>query len=501
MPSLKKNIAANLVGRVWSAALTLLLIPVYIKFLGIESYGLIGFYTALLSALTILDLGLSTTLNRELARARAMNKDAGEVRNLVFSLELIYWGIGLFIGTAIALLAPLIAEHWVNVEQLPVSVVAKSVLLMGLVIAFQWPVGIYNGGLLGLEVQVLQNVLMIVMTTIRAAGILLVFMWQEPSLQLFFWWQAAISLLYVFMLRSALWMRLPKAAGQARFCRNELKKIWQFASGMTAVGLITFFLAQIDKIVLSKLLPLTDYGYYTLSFALASSLGTMITPVYTAFFPRFSALASTGDKSALSHIYHTGSKLVATIVFPVGLFVILFAHDILWVWTKNEATVQATSLMVQVLTAGNIFSCLMGMPTGVVQAQGNTRFLFLQNTVALAVVVPLLFVLTKSNGSLGATYVLLLMYAGCVAFSIPLINHRYFKGETWHWFTKNVFQPLLPPLAFLLLLKMGLQHYYPQATLNLFLLGCIAAAALAVSFIFHTASRQWLFHLMKLKKA
>ena len=43
MPSIKINIAANLVGKIWAAVIAILLIPQYIKYLGIESYGLVGF--------------------------------------------------------------------------------------------------------------------------------------------------------------------------------------------------------------------------------------------------------------------------------------------------------------------------------------------------------------------------------------------------------------------------------------------------------------------------
>ena len=42
--------------------------PFYIKLLGIEAYGLVGFYVTLLAALQVLDLGISPTINREMAR-------------------------------------------------------------------------------------------------------------------------------------------------------------------------------------------------------------------------------------------------------------------------------------------------------------------------------------------------------------------------------------------------------------------------------------------------
>src|SRR5450631_2625541 len=98
MSSIKINIAANLVGKIWSALIAILLIPLYIKYLGIESYGLVGFYGTLIGSMMLLNLGLSTTINRELAKFKSTNGKSKSVRDLTFSLEIIYWAIGIFIS-------------------------------------------------------------------------------------------------------------------------------------------------------------------------------------------------------------------------------------------------------------------------------------------------------------------------------------------------------------------------------------------------------------------
>lgn len=495
MASLKRNIAANLIGRLWSAALALLLVPFYIRFIGIEAYGLIGFYTTLLAALAILDLGLSTTLNRELAQATALKKVAHQVRNLVFTLECIYWAVGVLIALAVIAGASVIAAHWVNVEHLSIDVVSNSIMLMGVVIAFQWPISIYNGGLLGLERQVLLNVVMVLLTTLRAAGILLLFNFVQPSIELFFLWQAGTSLLYVICMRWSLWHNLPKSEKSSEFSVVELRGIWKFASGMTGVGLITFFLAQIDKVVLSNLLSLTKYGYYTLSFTLASALGTIITPIYTAVFPRFSAMVSLGDKTQLSEMYHRTCKLVATVAFPIGLFIIFFAPEILMLWTRNETTVQQTTEMVQILTAGSIFSCLISVPAILVQAQGNTRYIFFQNLIAAVILVPLLFIWTNLYGAVGASFVWLALNLGYILFSIPLIHKKYFRGEALKWYFEDTFLPLLTPLALLAAIKTTMHFYWPHAELNLFGIACLGAFVMSVSLAIHSNLRQRLLRL------
>jgi len=81
------NILANLSGTAWSALIGLAMVPLYIRLLGIEAYGLIGFSITLQAILQILDFGLSPTVNRELARFSVLEDKAGEARDFVRTLE------------------------------------------------------------------------------------------------------------------------------------------------------------------------------------------------------------------------------------------------------------------------------------------------------------------------------------------------------------------------------------------------------------------------------
>jgi O-antigen/teichoic acid export membrane protein len=65
--TLKRNIFSNLAGGVWIAALTLVITPIQINLLGVEAFGLIGFIAILQIVMSVLDLGLSSTITRELA--------------------------------------------------------------------------------------------------------------------------------------------------------------------------------------------------------------------------------------------------------------------------------------------------------------------------------------------------------------------------------------------------------------------------------------------------
>src|SRR5688572_11814236 len=59
---------AGVGGGAWTALMQIVATPFYLRLLGVESYGLIGFYTALQALLQVLDMGISLMTSREVAR-------------------------------------------------------------------------------------------------------------------------------------------------------------------------------------------------------------------------------------------------------------------------------------------------------------------------------------------------------------------------------------------------------------------------------------------------
>ena len=162
------------VRRRLAAAFGLAFVPVYLRLIGVEGFGLLGFYAALTTLLQVLDLGLSPTMNREMARYAAAPGKAGEARDFVRTVEVGYWGIGAVLGLSLAALAPWVAHNWLNPEALSVTVVQTALLGMAGLTFLQWPISLYQGGLLGLERQVPFNLTWITFTAVRHIGAWLV---------------------------------------------------------------------------------------------------------------------------------------------------------------------------------------------------------------------------------------------------------------------------------------------------------------------------------------
>ena len=295
MSIVRRNIIANTAGRGWAALLSLAVLPVYIHFLGIEAFGLIGFFLSLTLILQLLDLGLGTALNRQFAQYSLQSGKAQEMHDLLRTLEIIYWLIGIAIGVTIAALAPAIAAYWLKPQQLSVETATQALAMMGIAIAFQWPRALYSGGLMGLQKQVAFNLLSSITATANSLGAVLILWLVSPTLQAYVAWFMAISLVDTLLTGLLLWRSLPKAPVRPTFRPQALAGIWRFAAGMTGISVMSIILTQLDKLILVKVLPLDAFGYYSLASRVAGALSYLTGPICAAFFPRFS---SSGAESA-----------------------------------------------------------------------------------------------------------------------------------------------------------------------------------------------------------
>jgi len=441
LASIKANIVANYVGKGVAALTSLLFVPVYIHYLGIEAYGLVGFYVLLQSLFGILDFGLSPTLNRELARLSIRPDSAQQARDLVRTLESIYWSIGAAIGLAIVAGSGVIARRWVKVETLSNPTVRTSLIIIGIVIALQWPFSFYEGGLIGLQRMVLYNGLQSVLQIVRAVGAVAVLRFISPTVITFFVWQAVVSAAGAAAAAIVLWRSLPPG-GNPRFSLSALSGVWRFAAGLTLLSAVTLALTQADKIVLSRKLTLSGFGYYNLAFLVGSALYYLIHPVYGAIFPRLSQHVAAGDEVALARTYHAGCQLMTVVTAPAALMLIAFAPEIMLLWTRNAVTAQNTAVLVRIVTLGTLLNGFLNVPYALQLAHGWTSLALYVNCIALVAEIPILLFAAQRFGAIGAASVWLGL--NCVYFlvAVNFMYRRLLRTERWRWYLSDVAVPL-----------------------------------------------------------
>jgi O-antigen/teichoic acid export membrane protein len=476
--SRRRNVAANLVGRAWGVLSVYLFLPFYLRFLGVEAYGVVGFYAVLQGVMIIADLGLTATLNREMARLVAADAEPRELRDTVRTIETLYGAASLVLGLAVVLAAPLIAHRWLDARLLHAAELETAVRLMGVAVAFQFPTGLYQGGLLGLERQVLANVLQVGWGLLRSAGSVLVLWVVSPTLAAFFWWNVAANALYLFAARVALWRSLPDAPDPARWRVEVLRGVWRYAGGMALMAVISSILIQMDKLVVSRLLPLETFGYYAIAWSLSQGALVLASPVANAMFPRLTALATVGRGDPLRRTYHLACQLVAVLALPVGLTLAVFAREVLLVWTGSPAVAANARAAGTLLTVGSMALAIQIVPYNLALAHGWVRLNIGLALAAAVVALPSLILLVGRHGLAGAATVWLLINVGSAVPFIFLLHRRLLPGATRRWLLADVARPLAAAAACVVVARLVFPAAPPR-WLGGALLGATVCAATA----------------------
>ena len=142
-------------------------IPLYIKYLGIEAYGLIGIFSILQAWLALLDMGMKPTLGREMARFTGGAHDIQTIRDLLRSVEMAGVLIAAVVAIGIWSASGWLASDWVKAENLRMEAVASAFAVMGAVTALRFLEDIYVSTIIGLQRQVLENAMAASLATIR----------------------------------------------------------------------------------------------------------------------------------------------------------------------------------------------------------------------------------------------------------------------------------------------------------------------------------------------
>jgi O-antigen/teichoic acid export membrane protein len=443
---MRANLLSGLLNSVWTALITFAVVPFYIDYLGIEAYGVIGFFITLQSVLLLLDMGLSPTVSREVARTGAAGSFL-RAANFLHSVAIVYWILAIAIFAAFLPLAPLIATYWLDPRQFDASEISSAVLLMGLVIAVRFPHSIYRGALIGAERLVLANTINMVMITVSSVGAILVLALINSSLVVFFLWQAICGAALTFLMHRAAWRTIVPEKDREekkplRFEKQALQKVWRFTAGMTVVGIGGVVLLQLDKILISATLPLEDYGAYMVAALAGSVFSAVFMPVFNVIYPRMVALVESQDTAALISLYRKGSRALGIVLFPLSMVLGVYSEPFVALWTGDHALAEKVAPLILCLSVGFAINGVMHFPYALQLAYGRPR-IALYNSVALMIVmVPLTLFLIGRYGLVGgaASWMIvqiIYLFLGC------WLTHQTLLVGTGHkWLLFDVGIPL-----------------------------------------------------------
>jgi O-antigen/teichoic acid export membrane protein len=443
--------------------MSFLFVPAYLKFIGTEGYGLVGFFVVLSTTLSLLDGGLGVTATRQTASfAEADAEGKKHITSLLRTIEVLFWVMAALGGVAVALAAPLIARHWLNVEPARIPEVTTGLRLMAVALVPQFPIAFYSGCLLGLQEQVKLNVINATVATLRGVGAVLALWLVSPTVFTFLVWQCVVSTVTVLWLAFSLRQLIGGQHG-SWFHFASLRLVGTFTAGVWGINVLGYLLTQIDKIILSMVVPIEVFGYYTLAWTLGTFAYRFVVPIFNAYYPRITQLVTQGEQVQLADLHHNtellnvylkATRVMAIAIVPFSVWLAFFSRELLAMWTRNQTIAQESAGAMALIALGTMCNGFMHIPYGLQLASGKTSLAFWQNVVAVFLIAPLTYYCTIRYGLTGAALPWLLVNVGYVVISAQLMYRVMMRGAKWRWYTSSVLYPFLQATILI-----GLSYY------------------------------------------
>ncbi len=439
---MKKNILANVIGKFWSTLSGFLFIPLYIKYLGFESFSIISFTIIIAGVMAVLDAGLTATLSREFARS---DQSILVKRRVFKTLETAYCLLIFFITTTIFLFSNSIANNWLNLKTIDSERVSFFIKIIGFEAGFQMLFRFYLGGVFGFEKQVKANMLQIGWGMFRN-GFVVIAIYLLPKLEMFFIWQLGATIIFTILMRLLLIKILTSKytfAFKPIIEKEILARLWRFASGVLLISIVAALNTQMDKLAISKLLSIDSLGYYTLAVSIAMGILVFISPISVALLPRFTALFSNGKDLEAIHLFSKVNLFIVIIVFAFMANMIFYAKELIWIWTGNLDLAEKSGIFLTPLSFSFAMLSLALLPYNIAIANGYTKLNNILGVLSLSITMPGYWIATKYFGGLGVAYVYCFVQTAITFIYIFFINKKFLHINVFELILKKISFPLV----------------------------------------------------------
>jgi O-antigen/teichoic acid export membrane protein len=475
-----KNIFWNFIGNLFSIIINIGLVPLYIRYLGVEEYAIVSILGILNSIFVILDLGLGISINREIARMSAINDSVTNFSNTVKTLQTINLSTGLIIFLITYILSDIIGSHWFISKNLSHELIIHSIKLIGLILLFRWPISFYSNILIGFQKIPLLNYIKIIFFIIQ--GLFTIILLVNFKIQLINFLIFLVVFYFIYFLTIAFFVWKIKLLNffEGRFKKEILINLKKFMLGVSIISLLGVFFPIIDKFFVSKIFSLETYGYYVILNSIGFGVTQLVYPITSALFPNFTKLYFQKKNNASFFEFRFSFQLVGSLVISFLSIFYLYSQEILFVWTHNNTVYEAIKINILPFLIGLYFYTFQIIPSLCVTATGMT--IKLRNNLIFTFLIYSFLLIISINYSTLEYISYSWMVSNMILFmlNIKLITVIEFRKNILKYIFIDIFYPTLAAIIFIIILK---YYAYKLNNGNLFFFICQLSIAFFILFI------------------
>lgn len=332
--SVSRNTTYNLVGTIVPVALSLVTVPIYLKLVGPERYGVLAIAWLLLGYFGLFDLGLGRSTSFRIASLRHAEPIARA--DTFWAALSVNFGMGLAGGLLLLAAASYFFGHVFKVDPLLRPEIMASVPLLACAVPIATLTGTLTGAMQGREKFLETNVVSLVSTTLFQIFPLAVAYYHGPNIVALL--AAAIFARLIAILVLAYRCYVEFCKGQPRrLNRAEIPLLLKYGGWVNATSLLGPMLVMVDRFAIGAVLGAAAVTIYTVPFQLAQRIQILPGAVTNALFPRLSASGVTEQKQLSDLVART---LVALMSLPV-LGAIFLMEPFLRLWVGADVGAQS----------------------------------------------------------------------------------------------------------------------------------------------------------------
>lgn len=384
-------------------------LPWYLSILGPKQFGLIGFVTALQAFLGLLDSGISQVSMREFSvRMNDTKEGRHNAATLLFGFERIYWLVAICAGIITLLSSGFISSRWLVLDAESTALGLAAVCGGAVIFAAQFPGTLYRSFLAGAQAQVTLNAIAVTGLLLRhVGGVSLLTVW--PQLSTYLIWQAGISVLETAVRHYFAWKTLDIRRADVTWNSAALSSIWPAVAKMSGAVILGALTVQMDKIILSRMLPIEQFGYYVIASTISQGVLNLVYPLVQAISPRMMQLSL--EPIALRALNIKLARSIAIMVIAGAAGFIVAGEWVLGFWLRDPNAVAIVHPLLSILLIGSALNAFYHVGYFNWLASGQVRRILLVNVVSLVVCLVITPPLVTWQGIIGATFGFLAMNA------------------------------------------------------------------------------------------
>ena len=454
MSRLKKNILFNFAGQGIVILLSLLSFKYIYKDLGQDALGII-YFTLMLGMLlsSALDIGLTKTTTREVAAN--FSDDLPYIIRLLQTFSLFYWLAYVIVLLAYLYLIPFILESWINLDSMSLEIAYSMLMVLGVSALLAIPRIFLVSILAGLQRMDISNYVEIFITVIQQCG-LIILLFGGADVMTIAYWIAMNNVIKMMAYMFYIAKLVNPSVLLPIFSFDVIGRIKSYASRMMWVSLLLVIHKQLDKVLISKFLPIGVMGIYSFTYSSISKTSLITSSVAQAVFPSFAELDKEDKRKESLDRYYTLQDFLVFGTLPIFIFVIYFSLP-LFTFLLNVELAYELRTVVFLLCVCFYLNAVMRLVRTYLFAIGVTGPAIKADVISLLLVSPATVLLVYYFGLNGAALSSVLYYVVMAGSIIPKVYNDVFEQSPHLWFRAIAYAI---GIAILIYVPAGLISYY-----------------------------------------